>query len=153
MNACDPDSKSNLLKTWNESNSMNVFCHGHPLAPLRDDFAALNVVMAKNLRHIPSGRKVTVSGMLVIVHTPPTKSGKRVMFITLEDESGLIDLVVFPKIQKLYARHILTSTVLTVEGKLQRQGNGLAISIIVQKILTNWTGTLPKLLSRKLNES
>jgi error-prone DNA polymerase len=75
------------------------------------------------------------------------------MFITLEDESGLIDLVVFPKIQKLYARHILTSTVLTVEGKLQRQGNGLAISIIVQKILTNWTGTLPKLLSRKLNES
>jgi error-prone DNA polymerase len=132
---------------------MNVFCHGHPLAPLRDDFAALNVVMAKNLRHIPSGRKVTVSGMLVIVHTPPTKSGKRVMFITLEDESGLIDLVVFPKIQKLYARHILTSTVLTVEGKLQRQGNGLAISIIVQKILTNWTGTLPKLLSRKLNES
>jgi error-prone DNA polymerase len=132
---------------------MNVFCHGHPLAPLRDDFASLNVVMAKNLRHIPSGRKVTVSGMLVIVHTPPTKSGKRVMFITLEDESGLIDLVVFPKIQKLYARHILTSTVLTVEGKLQRQGNGLAISIIVQKILTNWTGTLPKLLSRKLNES
>jgi DNA polymerase III alpha subunit len=140
------------VKALNETNSMSVFCHGHPLAPLREDLSAIDVVMAKDLRRIPSGRKVRVSGILVILHTPPTKSGKRVMFITMEDESGLIDLVVFPRIQKIYARLILTSTVITVEGKLQRQGNGLSISIIVQRLLKQWTGTLPELLSRKLED-
>ncbi len=141
---------SDAEKSLNETSSMTVFCHAHPLAPLRKDLSALNVLMAKDLRRTPSGRKVRVSGILVILHTPPTKSGKRVMFITMEDESGLIDLVVFPRIQKIYARLILTSTVITVEGKLQRQGNGLSISIIVERVLKYWTGTLPDLLSRKL---
>jgi DNA polymerase III alpha subunit len=44
-----------------------------------------------------SGAIVRVSGMVIIVHTPPTKSGKRVMFLTLEDETGLFDVVVFSK--------------------------------------------------------
>lgn len=152
MDASKETLNSGAVKALNETNSMSVFCHGHPLEPLREDLSAIDVVMAKDLRRIPSGRKVRVSGILVILHTPPTKSGKRVMFITMEDESGLIDLVVFPRIQKIYARLILTSTVITVEGKLQRQGNGLSISIIVQRLLKQWTGTLPELLSRKLTD-
>jgi error-prone DNA polymerase len=62
---------------------------------------------------MPSGATVRVSGMLILVHTPPTKSGKRVMFLTLEDE-----VVVFSKAQDSFAGMILTSEVLTIEGRL-----------------------------------
>jgi len=136
-------------RALNEVNFMSVFCQGHPLASIRQDLSDTGIIMAKDLRRTPSGCMVKVCGILVIMHTPPTKSGKRIMFITIEDESGLIDLVVFPKTQKTCANKILTSTVIAVEGKLQRQGNGLSISIIVQRLLKNWTGSLAELLSQK----
>jgi len=131
----------------NEASSMTVFCHGHPLAALRPRLAREGVVTAKDLRRIPSGRRVRVTGLLVIVHMPPTKSGKRVIFVTLEDETGLIDVVVFPRAQINSARAILTSEVQTVEGKLQRQGrDGLSISITLARVVPHLTGSLSRLL-------
>ena len=134
-------------KTIREAMSMSVYCHAHPLTSLRNIFRKQNVVTSSNLRRMPSGATVRVSGMLILVHTPPTKSGKRVMFLTLEDETGLFEVVVFAKAQDRFARIILTSEVLTIEGRLQRQGpTGLAISIIMDKALVGLCGPLTKLL-------
>jgi DNA polymerase III alpha subunit len=92
---------------------------------------------------------VRVSGLLVIVHTPPTKSGKRVMFLTLEDETGLLDAVVFSKAQKDCAQVIYTSELLTLEGRLHRQsGNGLSISVVVDRVILPWSGKLSEFLPR-----
>lgn len=122
---------------------MSVFCSGHPLTILRPRLAEEGIVTAKELRRIPSHSRVRVTGMLVIVHTPPTRSGRRVMFITMEDETGLMDLVMFPKAQQDCARPILTSEVVTVEGRLQREGkNGVSILIVVEKVIQDWTGLL-----------
>lgn len=133
----------------NEAESMTVFCHDHPLKGLRSRLAARGVVTAKDLRRIPNGRTVKVTGLLILVHTPPTKSGKRVMFVTLEDETGLIDVVAFPKTQQNHARAILTCEVQTVEGKLQRQGkNGRSITIVADKILPHLSGSLKDLLPK-----
>ena len=119
----------------------------HPLTSLRAILRKQNVVMSRDLRRIPSGSTVRVSGMLILVHTPPTKSGKRVMFLTLEDEMGLFDVVVFPKTQEKLARIILTSEVLTIEGRLQRKGpGGLSISIVMERALVGLCGPLTKLL-------
>ena len=91
-----------------------------------------------------NGSKVRVSGMVIIVHTPPTKSGKRVMFLTLEDEMGLLDVVVFSKAQTRFAKIILTSEVLTVGGRLQRQGErGISISVVMSRALTGLVGVWP----------
>jgi DNA polymerase III alpha subunit len=150
MPAAKNEQSDSAARALTEALWMDVFCSKHPLASLRPILTAQGVVMAKDLRRIPSGRKVRVSGVLVILHMPPTKSGKRVIFITVEDESGLIDLVAFSKTQEHSARELLTSEVLTVEGKLQRQGNGLAISIILENIIPRWTGKLSDLLARKL---
>jgi DNA polymerase III alpha subunit len=69
------------------------------------------------------------------------------MFLTLEDETGLWDAVVFPRAQKDFARAIYTSELLTLEGKLQRQGkNGVSISIIVERAILPWSGLLSDLL-------
>ncbi len=72
------------------------------------------------------------------------------MLLTLEDETGLWDAVVFSKAQKEFARVIYISELLTIEGRLHRQGGyGLSISIIVEKVILPWSGLLSDLL-RKL---
>jgi len=135
-------------KTLKEVMSMSVYCHAHPLTSLRDVLRKQKVVMSRDLRRLPSGSIVRVSGMVIIVHTPPTKSGKRVMFLTLEDETGLLDVVVFSKTQSRFAKLILTSEVLTLEGRLQRKGpGGLAISIVMSRALMGLSGSLAKLLA------
>jgi DNA polymerase III alpha subunit len=135
------------MNTFNEATSMSVFCRAHPLAGLRRELRAQGVVTARQLRRIPSGRRVRISGLLVIVHTPPTKSGKRVMFLTLEDETGLLDAVVFSKAQKDCAHIIYTSELLTLEGRLHRQsGNGLSISVVVDRVILPWSGQLSEFL-------
>lgn len=135
-------------KIYNEVISMSVSCHAHPLSALRPFLVRQNIIKSVDLRRLPSGSRVRVVGLLIIVHTPPTKSGKRVMFLTMEDESGLIDVVVFPKAQKGFARTILTSEVLAIEGKLQRQGaRGISISIIMERVIKNWSGQLVALLN------
>jgi DNA polymerase III alpha subunit len=141
--------ESFIMNTFNEAAYMSVFCRAHPLAVLRRELRAQGVVPARKLRRTPSGRRVRVSGLLVIVHTPPTKSGKRVMFLTLEDETGLLDAVVFSKAQKDCAQVIYTSELLTLEGRLHRQsGNGLSISVVVDRVILPWSGKLSEFLPR-----
>ena len=136
-------------RAYNEAISMKIFCHAHPLSILRPILAQHNIVRATDLRRLPSGSIVRVIGLLAIVHTPPTKSGKRVMFLTMEDETGLIDVVVFQRAQKGFARPILTSQVLAVEGKLQKQG-ARGISIVMWKALENWSGRLETFMGQKV---
>ncbi|MGC8660341.1 MAG: OB-fold nucleic acid binding domain-containing protein [Desulfomonilaceae bacterium] len=134
-------------KTLREAISMSVFCQAHPLTSLRSVLRKQRVVTSRGLRQLPSGSTVRVSGLLIILHTPPTKSGKRVMFLTLEDEMGLLDVVVFPRTQSRFAKLILTSEVLTIEGKLQRSGyKGKTISIIMERALVGLCGPLTRLL-------
>lgn len=136
-------------RAYNEAISMKIFCHAHPLSILRPILAQHNIVRATDLRRLPSGSIVRVIGLLAIVHTPPTKSGKRVMFLTMEDETGLIDVVVFQRAQKGFPRPILTSQVLAVEGKLQKQG-ARGISIVMWKALENWSGRLETFMGQKV---
>jgi error-prone DNA polymerase len=124
MERSDADNINDLTAgILREASSMSVFCRAHPLEPLRPALAKTGVITAQDLRRIKAGQSVIVTGVLVIVHTPPTKSGKRVMFITMEDETGLLDVVAFPKALDRYARASLTSEVLTVKGRLQRLGS------------------------------
>ncbi len=136
-------------RIYNERVSMNVYCDGHPLSVLRQYLTQDGFVTAGSLRSIPSGRRVKVAGITVIIHTPPTKSGKRVQFITLEDETGLIDAAAFPNTQEKFAKTILTSEVLAVQGRLHRQGKmGVSVSIVIERVLAPWSGPLVRLLER-----
>jgi DNA polymerase III alpha subunit len=151
MQHVQPFDSNYAEKTFKEVMSMSVYCHAHPLTSLRDVLRKQKAVMSRDLRRIPNGSTVRVSGMLILVHTPPTKSGKRVMFLTLEDETGLFDVVVFSKAQGRFARLILTSEVLTIEGKLQRKGpTGRAVSIIMERALVGLCGSLAKLLANEM---
>jgi error-prone DNA polymerase len=110
-------------RIYREAAIISIFCQVHSLETLRPALATMGVVMARDLRRVKVEQTVLVTGILVIVHTPPTKSGKRTIFITAEDETGLLDVVEFPKVLDKYARVIRTREALTAKGRLQRQGS------------------------------
>lgn len=137
-------------QVYREASTMSVFCHGHPLEPVRPALARIGVITARDLRRVKAGETVLVTGLLVILHTPPTKSGKRVMFITMEDETGLLDVVAFQRVLDKYARIIRTSEVLTIKGRLQRHGAwGKSLSIVMERVVRPWSGLLSDLLFKK----
>ena len=65
---------------------------------------------------------MTVAGLVIARMTPPTKSGERVIFLTLEDKYGLVDAAVFPAVQERLGRAACFGAVLVVRGKLRRAG-------------------------------
>ncbi len=104
----------------------------HPLSFYRPTLRQRGVILSSELVGLPDGSLIRVAGLVVIRQTPPTRSKQRIIFVTLDDEDGLIDLSVFPRIQQQYAAVIMRSTALVMEGRLRKTGvNGL--SIMVQK--------------------
>lgn len=121
-----------------------VNCAVHPLEVLRPALKTKNFITARELRMLPPGRLVRVAGLLIMIHTPPTRSGKRVMFVTIEDETGLLDLVVFSDAQAKWAKEMLSSEILAIEGVLKREGKcGRSVSIVCRRVLDDLSGPLP----------
>jgi error-prone DNA polymerase len=90
---------------------------GHPLAPLRDRLAARKLPDARTVSAMPDGRRVRYAGMVICRQRPGTASG--VVFMTLEDESGFVNVVVWSRVFEQHAVLIKTTSFLGVTGKLQ----------------------------------
>jgi len=92
---------------------------GHPLGPLRPLLRAHHLVDARVLASLPNGRKVRYAGLVTGRQRPGTASG--VVFVTLEDETGFVNLIVWSRIFERHATLIKTAHFLGVTGKLQAQ--------------------------------
>jgi error-prone DNA polymerase len=100
----------------------------------RKELAAHGVYSSRDLKKIPSGSLVQVAGMLLHPHRPPTRSGRITVFLSLEDEYGLIDVTVFEDVYMQYGSYIFgpQKGPLLIFGQLQRRGRG--INIIARQI-------------------
>ena len=103
----------------------------HPLALLRADLAAEGVVTAASLAELPPDRRFTVAGLVTIRQRPATAEGT--VFVTLEDETGIANLVVRPRICERFRRPLLTAVLLAATGRLQREG--LVIHLVVDRLM------------------
>ena len=90
------------------------------------------VLRSTQLRTSAHGSNVWVRGVVVRIQTPPTKSGKRVFFITLEDEDGMLEAVMFEDVQRRYAAALKQHTMMRLYGELQN-ANG-SPTIIVKRL-------------------
>ena len=90
---------------------------GHPLEPLRGELRARKLPDATSVRALPDGRRVRYAGLVICRQRPGTASG--VVFMTLEDETGFVNVVVWSRVFERYAVLIKTSNFLGVTGKLQ----------------------------------
>ncbi|MGW0842969.1 DNA polymerase III subunit alpha [Streptomyces sp. NPDC002787] len=82
----------------------------------------LGVVSARRLREARHGETVLVAGARVATQTPPIRSGKRVIFTTLDDGTGLVDLAFFDDSHDACAHTVFHSWLLLVRGVVQRRG-------------------------------
>ncbi|QDH69982.1 error-prone DNA polymerase [Lysobacter alkalisoli] len=94
----------------------------HPMALLRAQLRARRCRSSKELPAIPSGRNIVAAGLVVGRQRPQTASG--VTFVTLEDEHGMINVVVWRQVADRQRRPFLESRLLMVEGKLEAE-NGV----------------------------
>ncbi|CUH97210.1 hypothetical protein P22_3337 [Propionispora sp. 2/2-37] len=69
-----------------------------------------------------NGERVSAAGIVISRQTPPTRSGKRIIFLTLQDDTGLTDVTVFPNIQDKYAKTIYQSNLLKIDGVVRKTG-------------------------------
>ncbi|MER6069227.1 DNA polymerase III subunit alpha [Streptomyces sp. NPDC001817] len=93
---------------------------------LMDDYRTfldeLGVVCARRLREARHGETVLVAGAKAATQTPPIRSGKRVIFSTLDDGTGLVDLAFFDDSHDACAHTVFHSWLLLVRGVVQRRG-------------------------------
>jgi error-prone DNA polymerase len=99
--------------------SLNLSLKRHPLAFLRDELKEDGIVTAAELATLPVERRVRVAGLVLIRQRPG--SAKGVIFITLEDETGVANLIIWPPILERYRRTVLGATLLYCRGRLQRE--------------------------------
>src|SRR5215204_517134 len=93
----------------------------HPLAFLRADLTQRRMMPCSELRRARDGRRVTVAGLVLVRQKPG--SAKGVMFITLEDETEVANLIVWPSLLERQRRLILSAGMMGVRGRVQRQGD------------------------------
>ncbi|MEU9296018.1 DNA polymerase III subunit alpha [Streptomyces sp. NPDC048266] len=94
----------------------------HLMGDHRAFLEELGVVSAQRLRDTPHGRTVLVAGAKAATQTPPIRSGKRVIFTTLDDGTGLVDLAFFDDAHERCAHTVFHSWLLLVRGVVQRRG-------------------------------
>lgn len=121
--------------------AVSLSLKAHPVSFCREKLSMLRVTPNKDLNTLKDGAFVKVAGMVLVRQRPGTASG--IVFITLEDETGIANLVVFKKLFDKYRREIVQSQLLMVEGRLQIEGE--VIHVIVKrchnltKLLNNLT--------------
>jgi error-prone DNA polymerase len=100
--------------------SMELTLRRHPLALLRPRLDAMRLSSARELDGYPAGRLVRTTGIVTCRQRPGTASG--VVFVTLEDETGTINVVLWNQLVRRQRRELLSSKLLTVYGVWQREG-------------------------------
>jgi error-prone DNA polymerase len=101
--------------------SLGLTLGRHPLALLRERLSRLGVVDAKGLQGLRHGSPVRVAGLVTCRQRPDTASG--VVFVTLEDETGCINVVVWSSLVERQRRELLGARLLGVQGAIERDGD------------------------------
>jgi error-prone DNA polymerase len=110
--------------------NLRMSLRAHPLALLRPQLER-RIVPAARLAELDNGQRVEVAGLVLVRQRPGTASG--VIFITLEDETGIANLVVWPKLFERFRRVVLGAQLMVVQGPLQKEG--LVIHVVAERLI------------------
>ena len=111
--------------------TLRLSLKAHPISFIRDHLTSRGVLRAARLCDHPAGRKMQVAGLVLVRQRPGTASG--VIFMTLEDESGIANIIVWPQIFEKYRRVVLGARMIAVEGLLQKEQG--VIHVIARRLV------------------
>lgn len=132
--------------------SLGLTLGRHPLALLRPRWpgaraagrtAVAPLLTARELAACDDGHRVRVAGLVLTRQKPGTASG--VTFVTLEDETGTVNLIVWKRVGEAQRAPLLRARLLEVQGRLQRQG---AVQHVIVERLVDRSALLGRLLVR-----
>ena len=116
--------------------SLALSLKAHPIAFFREELTRQGVITsAQHWDERLKGRYVRVAGLVLVRQQPGTAKG--VIFITLEDETGIINMVVWPKVFARNRRTVMSAQFLEVRGKIER--DGLVIHVIASELIDRTT--------------
>lgn len=101
----------------------------HPVSFVRENLKQLHILSTSELASLKDGTLVKVAGLVLVRQRPGTAGG--ICFMTIEDETGCANLVIFESLFGTYRKEILQSKLIMVEGKLQKEGE--VIHVIVRR--------------------
>jgi error-prone DNA polymerase len=102
------------------------------MAFLRDHYAARKFVTADRLNSIKDGRRLSIAGLVLIRQRPG--SAKGVVFITIEDETGVANLVVWPDVFGKQRKIVMGARLMAVHGIVQRDPDSDVIHVVAQRL-------------------
>ena len=111
--------------------SLGLTLGRHPLALLRRRLARMRFSTAAELRTLPNGRRARAAGIVTGRQRPDTASGA--VFVTLEDETGYVNVVVWRDLTERQRRELLGARLMGVEGFLEREGE--VVHLIARRLL------------------
>jgi error-prone DNA polymerase len=100
--------------------STSLSLKAHPVSFVREKLRALHILSTEEIKAAKDGTYVKVAGLVLVRQRPQTASG--VCFMTIEDETGNTNLVIFQKLFDQYRKEILQSKLIMIEGQLQIEG-------------------------------
>lgn len=124
--------------------SVGLTLRQHPLALLRPRLARWRLQTAAQLRDLPSGQEVRACGIVTVRQRPGTAKG--VVFVTLEDETGSVNVIVWPAVREKQRAQLLHSRLLAVYGEWQRDDeNDGQVRHLIAKHLQDLTPLMGRL--------
>jgi len=115
----------------------------HPLALLRDRLRELRVQSAREVADLTHGTRVRAAGLVITRQRPSSAAG--VMFVTLEDETGYLNLVVWDSLAQSERRIVAGAALMGVVGKVQKEG---AVLHVIAERLFDYSDLLGRLVTR-----
>jgi DNA polymerase III alpha subunit len=126
--------------------SVGLTLRRHPLALLREKLQRRGVMPMQELWEHPSGRLVRTAGLVITRQRPGSAGG--VTFVTMEDETGHVNLIVWNRVAVEQRAALLESRLLEVHGKLQREGD---VQHVIAQRLTDLSSLLGDLVVASRN--
>ncbi len=114
----------------------------HPMHFLRKHYAERNFVTAEQLRSLRDGKRLSIAGVVLIRQRPGTSKG--VVFITIEDETGIANLVVWPDVFEKQRKIVMGARLMAVHGMVQKDPDSEVIHVVAGR-LKDHTGMLSHL--------
>tara|TARA_R110002051_G_scaffold68434_1_gene123256 strand:- start:33774 stop:37001 length:3228 start_codon:yes stop_codon:yes gene_type:complete len=110
--------------------TLRLSLKAHPMSFFRQELEESGHVRAEQLTELRDGRWVTLAGLVLVRQRPGSASG--VIFATLEDETGVANIIVWPKCFERHRKIVMRSKLMSVTGRLQKEGE--VIHIIASRI-------------------
>ena len=120
--------------------TLRLSLRAHPLSFLRERLAARGVLPAEALLRAQDGDRAATAGLVLVRQRPG--SAKGVIFVTLEDETGTVNVVVWPKILEKYRPAVLGGRLAMVRGRVQRAGEIVHLVAAHLEDLSHWLDLL-----------